>query len=107
MSIVNVRYGLIPRRQIDDVFERRDVSIHAEDSVGNNEDSPETISILQLLFQVSHIFVLVDSPLSLGHSRAVNNASVIELVANDQVPLINKRKDRPRVRGVTRLKRDR
>src|SRR6267143_2125334 len=46
MSIVNVRYGLILRCQVDDVFEGRDVSIHAEDSVGNDQDSAETISIL-------------------------------------------------------------
>src|SRR6266704_4763782 len=46
MSIVNVRDGLVLRGQVDDVFEGGDVAIHAEDSVGNDEDSPETISIL-------------------------------------------------------------
>src|SRR6267143_1538621 len=107
MGIVDVSYGLILRRQVDDVFEGGDVSIHAEDSVGNDEDSPETVSILQLLFQVAHVFVLVDSPLGLGHSTAVDDASVIELVADDEVPLVNKRKDGPGVGGVARLKRDR
>src|SRR6267143_2706628 len=102
MSIVNVRYGLILRRQVDDVFEGGDVSIHAEDSVGNDEDSPETVSILQLLFQVAHVFVFVDSSLGLGHSTAVDDASVVELVANDQVSLINQREDRPGVRRVAR-----
>jgi len=63
--------------------------------------------ILKLLFQIAHVLVLVDPSLSLGHSTAVDDASVVELVADDQVSLINKRKDRARVRCVTRLKRDR
>src|SRR5438128_7384969 len=46
VSIVNVRYGLILLRQVDDVFEGSDVSIHAEDSVGYDQDPAETISIL-------------------------------------------------------------
>src|SRR6266702_677370 len=69
MCIVDVRYGLILRRHVDDVFEGCDVSVHAEDSV--------------------------------------DNASVVELVADDEIPLINKRKDRARVSSITRLKRDR
>src|SRR5712692_5390391 len=51
--------------------------------------------------------MFVDPALRLGHTTAVDDASVIELVADDQVSLINKRKNRARVRCVTRLKRDR
>src|SRR6266699_1187498 len=51
--------------------------------------------------------MLVDSPLGLGHSTAVDDASVIELITDDQIPLIHQGEDCSRVRSITRLKRDR
>src|SRR3989442_3413126 len=107
MCIVNVRYGLVLRRQVDDVFEGGDVSVHAEDSVRNDENPSKTISVLQLLFEVAHVFVFVDSPLGLGHSTAVDDASMVELIADDEVPIIYQGEDRSRIRSIARLKRDR
>src|SRR5437660_672218 len=56
---------------------------------------------------IAHVFVLVDSSLGLGHSTAVDDASVVELVTDDQVPLIHQGEDCSRVRSIPRLKRDR
>src|SRR5207247_7622116 len=107
MSVINIRNRLALRCQIHYVLQRCYVAVHAEYSVCDDENSPKVVRVLQLLLQIIHVFVFVDAPRSFRHPTAIYYASMVQLITDYQVPLINQGEDRPGVGGVARLERDR
>src|SRR5438552_12535892 len=93
VSIINIGHRIMFLRQLDNVFQRRYVSVHAKDSVSNDEDSAKPFRSLELFLEIAHVFVLVDSPLRLRQTTAIDYAAVVQLIADDQVTLVDKAHD--------------
>ena len=76
--------------QIDDSGQRRDIAVHAEDAV--RDDQPlldsQTHRTLEAVLQRVQVLVLVDRPLlggQTGQAAAVDDAGVVQLVRDDGV----------------------
>src|SRR5437867_2918307 len=89
MSVVNIDNRLVLFRELHDVLQRRDVAVHAEDSVSDHKDSSKLFRVCKLFFQVIHATMLVDTSLCPSQAAAINDAAMVELIADDEVSLIN------------------
>ena len=75
--------------QRDDFAQRRDVAIHRENAFGNYEDLALRICSrpTQFIFEVVQVIVIKDTKFRAGKFGGVHNASVNQLVENDDVTL--------------------
>ena len=65
----------------------RDVAVHGKDTVGNDEFGlrPRGVRLFEFGFQVGHVGVGVAKPFRFGQANAVDDAGVVELIADDGV----------------------
>ena len=112
-------WGLLDRRlsraerlgRLDDPGEWRDVAIHGEHPVGDDQDepplpapgSPGLAGLAQDLAERRHIGMWVDLARRLRQSHAVDDRGMVEGVRHDEVGLPGHRRDDPGVGGETRL----
>jgi hypothetical protein len=87
VTIVHDHRGIVSLRQLDDPIEFREVAIHGEDSVRRDQAKAIGCCVAQLGFQVRHIGVRVAEPGGLAEPDAVDQAGVVQGVADDGVLL--------------------
>ena len=94
-------------RAFDKLGKRRDVAVHAEHAVGDQQDAPVSLAacLAERTFRIVGIGVLVEDPISLGQPDAIDDARVIELVAHDAVTLLEHRADDADIHRVAALER--
>ena len=85
VSIIHHHQRLVSIGELTDGVERSEGSVHAEDTVGGDEPHPGRFGFLQLAFEISHVGVLVTKPLRLRKTHPVDDARMIELVADHGV----------------------
>ncbi len=102
MGVVDVDHRPVLPRQRGDPVEGRDVSVHREDAVRDHEDPSVGRGVLfggrKDLPEVLDVGVVVDGPLRARKTDAVDDAPVVELVADDEVPLADELGDEARIR---------
>jgi len=86
VGVVHVDHRPVLLGQGHDPVQGGDVPVHGEDPVGDDELEALGVVGLQELFQVVHVRVAVDQAGGLGEAEAVDDAGVVELVGEDQVP---------------------
>jgi hypothetical protein len=114
VSVVDHDGRAVFLRRIDDAGQRRDVTVHREDAVGDDEDEPERLAgaavtglpgRAQDLAKGSDVGVRKDLPRRLREPHAVDDRGMVELVGHDQVRLAGDRREHARVRREPALER--
>ena len=98
--------------RLDDPGERRDVPVHREDPVGDDEDQSVRSAPVRTALGGSlaedpaerlHIAVRIDEPRRLREAHPVDDRGVVQRVRDDQVGLAGHDRDHARIRGEARL----
>src|SRR5437763_12728744 len=97
MSIIDHGDGLVLFGQLANSPEFRDGAIHRKTTVRRNHADTRALRLLEFRFQVSHVVMLVTKTLRLTKSDAVDDAGVIELIADDRVLLTQKSFEEPAI----------
>ena len=104
--------GLVAIRDVADAGQRRDVAVHRENAVRDDQDravlavrAALVARVAQDLVQAVDVAMREDRARRLGHAHAVDDRGVIELITDDQVVLAGDCRDRAAVGGQARLKR--
>src|SRR5690606_21397338 len=68
-------------------------AIHGEDTIGNDdlETRAFRIGLLQLLFQIGHVVVGVAVARGLAEAHAIDDAGMVERIADDRILIIQQR----------------
>ena len=85
VTIVDHDHGIMLFGQGHDLVQRRDVTVHGEDAIGDDELPFRTLVGNQHLFQRAHVVVRIHRTTGLGEANAVDDRTVVQLVADDQV----------------------
>ena len=103
---------LVALGDLADAGQRRDVAVHREDAVGDDEDvavravrAAAGTRVAQHLLKAVDVAVREDGARRLGQADAVDDRGVVELVADDQVALVGDGRDDAAVGGEARLER--
>ena len=101
---------LVAIRDVADAGQRRDVAVHREDAVRDDQDravravrAAAGARVAQDLLEAVDVAMRKYRARRLGHADAVDDRGVVELVADDQVALARDRRDRAAVGGEARL----
>ena len=92
--------------ELGDLLERRDVAVHREDRLGDDERRSRP-GLLQAPLEVVHVVVAVDEDLSARQPAAVDDRGVVELVREDDLARARKRADDAQVREVPGAEQER
>src|SRR6185503_11760225 len=74
------------------------VAVHAENRLGNDHTARSVLSLFEIGFELIEITMIVNEGLCARQSATVDNARVIEPIAENHVALARKRRENPRVR---------
>ena len=85
VRVVDRHDRVVPVAQLADLRERRDLPLHREDAVGDDEPVSRVPGRLQCLAQRVHVHVVVDQPAGLAETDPVDDAGVIETVRDQRV----------------------
>jgi hypothetical protein len=93
-------------RELDDLGQRRDVAVHREDGVGDDQRAAP-LGLAHAPRQVLDVRVAVDEGLRACQSAAVDDRRVVELVGEDDLTAARQRRDHADVRQVARTEEQR
>ena len=108
VGIVDQHRGTVLLGRLDDAGQRRDVAVHAEDTVGDHEDQPVGLTGIGVparartredLAQRGHVLVRVDLAPRLREAHAVDDRGVVEGIADEEVALARDHRHDPGVGG--------
>jgi len=91
MAVVDHRNRIVAVGEIADVIEIRDRAVHRKDAIGHNQLFPTVGGVFQVGLQAVHVIVLIAKSLRLGEADTVNNAGVIQSIANDSILFVENR----------------
>ena len=84
MGIIHHHPGAIGLGQFDDGRKIRDIALHAEDAV-DDDQFPLVFGLLEDPFQILHVVVAIFLHLSEGEAAAVNDAGMIVFVDDGHI----------------------
>ena len=92
--------GAVLFGEIAERGQRADIAIHGEDAVGDQQLMARLIlDGGQLFFRVGHVFVAEDQNFRARKPGAINDAGVVQLVADDEIVFAENRGDGAGVGG--------
>src|SRR5664280_2326780 len=95
MRIIDHGDGVVFLRELHNTRKRSNVTIHAEDTVRDNQlGALILLMLLEFLFQACHITMLEGYDLRLAQSASIDDAGMVQLVAEDKVPVMNQCRNR-------------
>ena len=97
VAIVDADNRVVLVGQLADVRQLRQVAVHAEDAVGEDHLESAVLGLFELGLQIGHVVVLVAEALRLAQTDAVDDAGVVQLVAQDRVLLAEQWFEQPAV----------
>src|SRR2546426_10238351 len=105
MGVVHHHDAIVFFRQVAELRQRRDVAVHGEDAIGDQQlVAGEIFRLFASALAIGDVFVLENLDGGLGQAAAVNDGGVIQLVGNNQVLFAENGGDGARVGGETGLK---
>ena len=107
MRIVDHHEGFVSLGEIADRAEVRDDAVHREHAIRRDELEARGRRVLQLTLEVEHVVVRVPETLDLGEPDPVDDARVVERVADDGVLFTEKCLEETAVRVEARAVEDR
>jgi hypothetical protein len=91
VAVVHHDGGAVALGQVADLGQLRHVAVHREDAVGGDQAQPAALGLPQAALQVGHVRVAVAEAMGLAQADAVDDAGVVQLVAQDGVVLAQER----------------
>jgi len=92
MSVIHQSHQVILFGNFHQLIQRRDIAIHGEDAIANDNAAPVGAGcLLDFLLQIGRIAMGKTDDLSAGEARAIDNASVIELIREDDILFAHQR----------------
>ena len=87
MAFIHHHQRLVLIRQVAYALEVRNDAVHAEDPIGDDDDVPRSLGarLLQLRFQIAHVVIGVAVPLRLAQPHAIDDARVVQRIADDRI----------------------
>ena len=100
VGVIHHHDGAVLFGEIAQRGQRADIAIHGEDAVGDEQLVTGLIfDGGELLFGVGHVFVAEDQNFRARKPGAVNDAGVVQLVADDEIVFAENRRDGASVGG--------
>jgi hypothetical protein len=107
VGIVDQKASLKLSSQVCDGSERRDVSIHREERLSNNQGGSSAGPVThQLAAKMGRIRVLIDNYLGTTEARPVDETRVVKRVAKDDVAATNEGLNHPEIAGIPAREQD-
>src|SRR5256885_1538985 len=91
MGVIDHGQRVVSLGQLADLRQWRQVTVHREDAVGDDDPKARVRALLQLLLELLHVAVGVAVAARLAQPDAIDDAGVIERVGDDRVPLVEQR----------------
>ena len=85
MAVIDDHRRIIALGQVANRRQRSHGAVHREDAIGDDQPSPRPLGLLQTAFQLGHVGVPIAEAPSLAQADAVDDAGVVQLVAEDRV----------------------
>ena len=85
VTLIHEEHTLMLLRQLNDLRQWGDVSIHREDPVRDNEPVRAALGLNEETLEVSHVQVLVAETLGLAETNTIDNGGMVELIRDDGV----------------------
>ena len=98
MAVVDHDNGVMALGKVADFGQLGQVAVHREHAVGRDQPQPAPCCLFQFLFELGHVGVPIAHALRLTESDAVNDAGMIQLVAQHGVLVGEQRLEEPAVR---------
>ena len=91
VRVVDGEHGVVFPGELDEIGQLRDVALHREDAVGEDQLAPGFARGAQRVLEVRHVGMLVDRGLALrdrlGEPNRIDDGRVVQLVGDDDVRL--------------------
>ena len=107
VRVVDHHQGAVAVGQIADLREPGDRAVHGEHAVGRDQAHARVLRVLQRLLELVHVVVGVAQAPRLAQADAVDDAGVIQRVADDRVLLVEQRLEQAAVGVEARRVQDR
>ena len=88
MGIIDHHQGAVPLGQSADLAQAGYRSVHGEHAVGGDQAHPGVLRVLQRRFELVHVVVGVAQPPRLAQADAVDDARMIQRIADDRILLV-------------------
>jgi hypothetical protein len=85
VRVVDHHERVVAVGQVADLVQRRKVTVHREDAVGDNEPAPGAAGGLKLHLEVCHVPVEIAQAFCFAQPNAVDDRRVVERVRDDHV----------------------
>jgi hypothetical protein len=86
VGVVDHHAGVVAVGELDDLLERRDVPVHREHAV-RDDQAPPPVGLAQAPGEVLGVAVVVDEHVGAGEPAAVDDAGVVQLVGENDISL--------------------
>jgi hypothetical protein len=100
MRLIDHQPRMVTPAEVDDLRQIDNVPIHAEDGVDDDQSGAAARGLLQPRFQVLHVVVAKADKIGAGQQTAVDDAGMVELVAEDRVVASDERRNGRQIGGV-------
>ena len=97
MRLIDHQQGFVLLSQADNIFQRGQVPVHRKDRLGQDQLTPRRWTAGELALQVFGVTVIVNQNLSTRQTAAVDQAGVIQRVAENCVAGASQRRDRAEI----------
>jgi hypothetical protein len=94
MRIIHHQQNIVFSGDFIEVGQRRNVTIHAEYSVGDNQTPPIFTGFCDFTAQVVHIVMSVTNDGCTAQTAAIDDAGVIQLVGENDIPFADQGRNR-------------
>ncbi len=85
MAVIDDDDGVMAIRQVANLRQFRQGAVHREDAIGHDQPHPAAGRIAQTAFKLRHVAVAIADAPGLAEADAVDDAGVVQLVAEDGV----------------------
>ena len=85
-------------RQRTNLVKRRDIAIHGEDAIRDNQPLTHILRGDQRIPEAVHIAVLVNAPLCLRQTAAIDNRCMIQAIGDNRIFRFHNRRNRAGIR---------
>jgi len=97
MAVIDHHHGVVLFREIADAPEIGDDAVHGKHAVGGDQPEAAVFRLLQSCFEIGHVVVGVAVALGFAEPDAVDDAGMVERVADHRVFLAEQRLEQPAI----------
>lgn len=85
VGLIDPDEGVVLVSEVADLLEGSDITIHGEDTIGDDDSVSLVLAALELLLKIGHVHVQVSQSLSLAETNTIDDGGVVELIGDDGV----------------------